>query len=127
MIQDGKIRFANESFCKICGYSLEEVYDLDFLSLIHPDDKERIEENYRKRLEGESVPSSYDLKIVNKRNKVVHLSLSVGMINYLGKPAHIGTIKDITTLKRHESELVKQKKKLNKPHFQNPCSLQDES
>jgi len=111
VIQDQKIRFANESFCKISGYSLEEVYDLDFLSLIHPDDKDRIEKNYRKRLAGENVPSSYELKIINKRGKMVYLSLSVGIINYLGKRAHIGTIKDITTQKKHESELIKQKEK----------------
>jgi PAS domain S-box-containing protein len=111
VIQDQKIRFANESFCKISGYSQEEVYDLEFLELVHPDDKERIETNYRKRLKGEFVPSSYEFKILNKRGKMVYLSLSVGVINYLGKPAHIGTIKDITTLKKHESELIKQKEK----------------
>jgi two-component system, sensor histidine kinase len=111
VIQDEKIRFANESFSKIIGYPLDEVYELDFLRLIHPDDKDRIETNYRKRLAGENVPSSYEFKIVNKRGKMVHLSLSVGVINYLGKPAHIGTIKDITTLKKHEIELIKQKEK----------------
>ena len=111
VIQDDRIRFANESFCKISGYSPEEIYDLDFLQMVHPDDKDRIESNYRKRLAGEFVPNSHEFKIINKRGKTVHLSLSVGMINYMGKPAHIGTIKDITTIKKHESELVKQKEK----------------
>ena len=114
VIQDNKIRFVNESFCKISGFSEEEVFDLDFLQLIHPDDKERIETNYRKRLAGENVPNSYELKIIHKRGRSVYLSLSVGVINYLGKPAHIGTIKDITTLKKHESELIKQKEKAEK-------------
>lgn len=111
VIQDEKIRFANESFSKITGYAIDEVYDIDFQQIIHPDDKERISVNYQKRLTGENVPNSYEFKIQNKKGKILHLSLSVGLINYLGKPAHIGTIKDITTLKKHEIELVKQKEK----------------
>jgi len=111
VIQDEKIRFANESFCKITGYTIDEVYDLDFREIIHPEDKDRISSNYQKRLTGENVPNSYEFKIQNKKGKIVHLGLSVGLINYMGKPAHIGTIKDITTLKKHEIELVKQKEK----------------
>jgi PAS domain S-box-containing protein len=111
VIQDEKMRFANESFSKITGYPLEAIYDLDFRDLIHPDDLEVIETNYRKRLAGENVPGSYEFRIIHKRGRVVHLSLSVGVTNYLGKPAHIGTIKDITQLKKHENELIKRKEK----------------
>lgn len=111
VIQDNKIIFANESFSKISGYSQEEVYELDFLSIIHPEDQERIANNYIKRLAGENVPNSYELKVIHKCGKTLHLSLSVGLINYFGKPAHIGTLKDITTIKKHETELVKQKEK----------------
>lgn len=111
VIQNDKVRFANESFSKISGYSLDEIHDLDYKELIHPDDLERVVSNYQKRLDGEDVPNSYEFKIINQQGETVYLSISVGLINYLGKPAHIGTIKDITQQKTHEIQLIKEKEK----------------
>ncbi len=111
VIQDRKIRFANESFAKITGYPINDIYDMDYSKIIHPDDIEMIISYYKRRLEGEDVPSSYEFKIINKAGETVQLMISVGIINYMGKPAHIGTIKDITRLKNHEKELIKEKEK----------------
>jgi len=111
VIQNEKIRFANESFCKISGYSLDEVHDMDYKELIHPDDLERLMSNYKKRLTGEDIPSSYEFKILNRDGETVHISISVGIINFMGKPAHIGTIKDITQQKTYETQLIKAKEK----------------
>jgi len=111
VIQDEKIRFANESFARIAGYPLESIYDMDYREFIHPDDLARIQSNYMKRLAGEYVPTSYEFRIKNSQGKTVYLSISVGIINYLGKPAHIGTVKDIHQIKSHENELIRQKEK----------------
>jgi len=114
VIQNEKFRFANDSFSKISGYSLDEIHDLDYKELIHPDDLERVASNYQKRLAGEDIPSSYEFKIINREGETVQLSISVGIINYLGKPAHIGTIKDITHQKTYEIQLIKEKEKAEK-------------
>ena len=111
VIQDEKIRFANESFARIAGIPLESIYDMDYRKLIHPDDLVRIETYYTKRLAGEYVPSSYEFRIKNSKGETVHLSISVGIINYLGKQAHIGTVKDIHRQKRHEDDLIQQKER----------------
>ncbi|MCD4729969.1 MAG: tetratricopeptide repeat protein, partial [Bacteroidales bacterium] len=114
VIQNEKIRFANDSFSKISGYSLDELHDLDYKELIHPDDLERVASNYQKRLAGEDVLSSYEFKMINQKGETAHISISVGIINFLGKPAHIGTIKDITEQKTYEIQLIKEKEKAEK-------------
>jgi len=111
VLQDEKIRFANDSFSKIAGYSLDDIYDMDYTMIIHPDDLDMIVSNYERRLAGENLPSSYEFKIINKKGETVNLMISAGIINFLGKPAHIGTIKNITQLKTHETELIKEKEK----------------
>ncbi len=111
VIQNERIRFANESFAKISGYSLDEIHDLEYKDLIHPDDLKRIVSNYNRRLAGDEIPSSYEFKMINRQGETLHISISVGLINYLGKPAHIGTIKDVTHQKTYESKLIKAKER----------------
>ena len=40
-IVEDKILFANNTFCKMVGYTPEELYDKSAVSLVHPDDRER--------------------------------------------------------------------------------------
>lgn len=111
VLQNEKVRFANESFAEITGYSLDEIHDLEYQDLIHPDDQKQIVSNYTRRLKGENIPSSYEFRMLNKNGETLQISISVRLINYLGKPAHIGTIKDITDQKTYESQLIKEKEK----------------
>jgi len=111
VLQNERVRFANESFAKITGYSMDEIHDLEYKDLIHPDDLKLIVSNYTRRLKGEDIPTSYEFKMLSRDGETLHISISVGLINYLGKPAHIGTIKDITGRKTYESQLIKEKEK----------------
>ncbi len=42
LFQDGEFKFVNEGFEKLSGYSKEELDDIGFLQLVHPDYKERV-------------------------------------------------------------------------------------
>jgi PAS domain S-box-containing protein len=51
----GHIRFANKQYCRILGYSEQELTrgSVSFLELTHPDDRERSDAEHRRLLSGE--------------------------------------------------------------------------
>ncbi len=105
IIQDGKIQFVNEAFARTAGYTVEETLGRDFLNFIAPEDKERVIDNYSRRLAGENVPKEYEFNILHKDGARIVVNVNVGLITYLGRTAHMGTIKDITERKQAEEAL----------------------
>ncbi len=73
-IAQGDIRvYANQKFLEIFGYErLDEVVGQPILPVIHPDDRDRIAENDRRRESGEPAPSRYEFKGV-RRDGTSHL------------------------------------------------------
>jgi PAS domain S-box-containing protein len=105
IIQDGKIQFVNEAFVRTAGYTVEEILGRDFLDFIAPEDKERVIDNYSRRLAGENVPKEYEFNILHKDGVRIIVNVNVGLITYRGRIAHMGTIKDITERKQAEEAL----------------------
>lgn len=105
IIQDGKIQFVNEAFARTAGYTVEETLGRDFIDFIAPEDKERVIDNYSKRLAGENVPKEYELNILHKDGARIVVNVNVGLITYRGRTASMGTIKDITERKQAEEAL----------------------
>ena len=67
IIEDGRIVFSNEAIQGMYGYTDAELRALpDFIVLAHPDDRERILRNYRRRLAGEQFDNRYDIGILTK-------------------------------------------------------------
>ncbi len=110
--QDGKIVFANERFCDIHGYSHRDIIGLESWRLVHPSDRERIEEYSKKRLQGLETPSQYEARGITKDHRVIWVVRNNTRIFYKGQPAVLGNIMDITRRKRVEGHLQKSEKEL---------------
>lgn len=106
IIQDAEMKFANEAFARMVGYTVEEIIGMDFRELIAPEDSEMVADRYHRRQAGEDIPREYEFCMLHKdRVTRVIVNMNVGVINYRGKIASMGTMKDITERKRAEEEL----------------------
>jgi len=104
-VQDGLIKYVNESAAKLVGHSPEELIGTSFERFIHPDDLKKVMETYEKRLKGENIPSRYELRIVGKGGKITHVEVNADIVNYQGKPATISILRDLTEKKRLMDEI----------------------
>jgi len=110
VIQDGKFVFLNESIVDLVDYTIDELVGKEFLSVIAPENRQEVLDIHIKRIKGEEAPLEYESFLIKRDQKTrVPVILSVGLINFDGKPATIGTAKDITERKKndaliHESE-----------------------
>lgn len=104
IIQDAKLQYVNEAFAGMTGYNMGEVIGKDFREFIVEEDKELVTGRYYKRQSGENVPEEYDFRMLHKDRTNITVNMNVGLINYRGKVASMGIIRDITMRKRVEEE-----------------------
>jgi PAS domain S-box-containing protein len=105
IIQDDKIQFANESFARIGGYTVEEVTGKNFHEFVAPEDLEMFTDRYRRRQAGEKVPKEYEFRMLRKDGGKIIVNMTVGLITYNARVASVGTVKDITERKLSEEAL----------------------
>jgi PAS domain S-box-containing protein len=105
VIQEGRFRYVNPTLAKMFGYEVEEVVDrLSPLDLTYPDDRNMVEENIRRRVEGEVDEIHYDFRALRKDGSLFYIEVRSRRIEYGGKIGVIGTLVDITERKRAEEE-----------------------
>jgi PAS domain S-box-containing protein len=111
IVQDSLFRFVNDRFCELTGYSQVEVIDkLGPLDTVHPDEREKVRDNLKRRLEGQNAEREYALKLVTKDRRVLTVKILGNGITYKGRPAASGTIIDITKETALESQLRQSQK-----------------
>jgi len=116
IIQDGLFRFVNSAFCKIIGYSRDELLNMSFLPFLSSRERKRVSELYNKRLSGEDVPSIYETIGLHKNGTEISLELNSALTQYMGKTATLVILRDITERKRAEQELKKALEELERAH-----------
>ena len=98
--QDGKFLFVNDRFAEIHGYTSEELLGKEFLTLIHPDEREDLVNVASRRIDGEAVPGRYEVRRLRKDGKTIWCEMMATRIEYGGRPAIMGNIIDISQRKR---------------------------
>ena len=98
--QDGKYVFVNDRFAEIHGYTREELLGMEFLTLIHPDERETLEKVASKRIDGEVVPERYEVRRLVRDGRTIWCEMMATRIEYGGRPAVMGNIIDISERKR---------------------------
>lgn len=100
LIQDGIFKYVNPRFAEIFGYDREEImHSMSPYDLTHPDHRELVRENITKRIEGSTDSIEYDFLCNTKSGQTIHVNVFGSAITYMGKPAIIGSLLDITDKK----------------------------
>jgi PAS domain S-box-containing protein len=104
--QDRTIAFANAPMARIFGYaSPDDLVGGDYLILIAPEERARIEGYRAARLRGEPAPTRYEAEGVAKDGTPLWVEILVSVIPWNGQPAILGTFLDITERKRAQEAL----------------------
>jgi chemotaxis family two-component system sensor kinase Cph1 len=112
ILQDGKVVFCNNRFAEIHGYPKEEILMVDSLELVHPEDRALVREMREKRLQGKNVPPEYEVRAVRKNGEVIWVQRRNTLMEHAGRPAILGNVLDVTSLKKAETALIEHSKTL---------------
>ncbi|HKI49467.1 MAG TPA: DUF3365 domain-containing protein, partial [Desulfobacteria bacterium] len=115
--QDNPLRFSfvSKPMEAITGYTREEMEDLrdqQVMALIHSEDRDRLLQNLRDRLEGKEVPTTVQYRILHKTQGTRWIEIHVSSIDYNDSPATHAVVLDITDKKRAEEALRQSEEKL---------------
>ncbi len=114
IFQDSRIKFANQLFYSLSGYTPEEVAseDFDIFCLIHEDDHPIAAENIARLMSGEEIDDPREVKFVKKSGEIISGLAFSSIVHFDGKPAVETIVTDITPLKDMERELRSTKERL---------------
>lgn len=105
IFQDENFVYINPYSEIITGYKPEELFNMNFWDIVHPDYAETARQRGIARQKGEEVPDNYEMKIITRQGEEKWINYSARIINFNGKPAVLGTSTDITVQKNAGEEV----------------------
>ncbi|MFX1260403.1 MAG: PAS domain S-box protein, partial [Promethearchaeota archaeon] len=116
--QNNKFKYMNDTYSKICGYTIKEVEQWtikDLKKIIHPDDYDFIFDQFQKKQRGDiDAINNYQYRAFKKNGEMVWVDNYSKSIIYEGKPADLITVIDITDRKKAEDALIESEEKYRK-------------
>ena len=99
----------NSAYCKMLGYSREELLKMSFMDFTHPDDRQKNAELYKKIVKGEISFFDIEKRYFRKDGKTIYVFLRSNLVrDDQGNPLfEIAVVEDVTERKKAE-EAVKE-------------------
>ncbi|NOZ07046.1 MAG: GAF domain-containing protein [Chloroflexi bacterium] len=108
LVQDGLFRYVNPALAKAFGYTPDELTDrLGPVDLTAPKDRARVLENLRRRVEGEVQAIHYTFIGLRKDGSKFNVEVAGSAMQYQGRPAILGTLRDITEREKAQAKLLR--------------------
>jgi len=105
LIQDRIIRFANTSMAMMLGYTISEMVGSAFTKYVNEKEVSKLIDRYQRRIEGESVPSTYETVLQRRDSSLINVELNAGLITSGDRPADLVFVRDITERRKMEQAL----------------------
>ncbi|MBN1881192.1 MAG: PAS domain S-box protein [Deltaproteobacteria bacterium] len=96
IIQDGRIVYANPITMFFMGYTFQELQSIDFLDLVHPDDRPAIIQRYSNRMTGKDLPNRLVCRVIRKNGGIYWVESRTVIIEWEGKSATLSVLSNIT-------------------------------
>ncbi len=111
IFQGTRLRYVNSATEALTGYDREELLTMNFWDVMHPDSRELVKQRGLARQRGEPVSRRYEAKLLTKNGEERWADFAVGVIEFEGKPAVLGTAFDVTERKQAEDALRESEEK----------------
>jgi PAS domain S-box-containing protein/diguanylate cyclase (GGDEF)-like protein len=104
---EGHWLHANRAFCELLGYSEDELRQLTFAEMTHPDDVAESREQVRRRLAGETVEQRTEKRYIRADGRIVWVDLTGEVVrDDAGRPLYLVVhVEDITQRRETERQL----------------------
>ncbi|MFZ0392040.1 MAG: PAS domain S-box protein [Calditrichia bacterium] len=112
IIQDSLVKYVNPRLCKMRGEPAEKIIEKPFLDYVHPEEKPKVLEYYRRRSRGEEVVSVYETRLLRYDGSYLYAEVNASLIRYEGENAELVLVRDVTDRYRAESALRKSEEKM---------------
>lgn len=99
--------YANQRTAEITGYTVEELSNINIEQLVRQDEVELIKYRHRRRLAGKQVPLRYEANFIKKNGQTVSVEITGSRTVWLGQPAVLKILRDVTLRKRVERAMGK--------------------
>ncbi|WP_430790478.1 sensor domain-containing protein [Virgibacillus flavescens] len=103
--QAGKFNYANPKLLEMLGYEENELYAVNVMDCIHPDDHQIVMENIKKRIVSDSAAVQYQYRMVKKDKTILYVQNYGSTMMYKGEIAAIGAILDVTDQKQAQATI----------------------
>jgi PAS domain S-box-containing protein len=105
IIQEGIVKYLNLRLAEMWGGTVEEVTGTPFSDYVHPDERRKVVEYYKRRMAGEAIPGIYETALRRKDGSKVYAELNAGTVSYQGNVVDFVFVRDITERKQMEAAL----------------------
>jgi PAS domain S-box-containing protein len=106
LIQDGLFKYVNPKMAEIFGYRAHEMTDkIGPEDTVTAADWPTVRENLRQRLDGEASDINYSFHCLRKDGGGITVEVYGSRTEYLGRPAVLGTLVDITQRQKDQDAL----------------------
>lgn len=105
VIQDEVIVFANQAYCQMHGFAMEEILGKKFHIFIAPEDRDKVIKIYNKSLSKKTSPRSFEYLRLTKEGETRPTEIMAKNARYDNKLSSIGICRDISERVKMEQRI----------------------
>lgn len=114
IVQNNTFTYLNPMGQRMTGYSLDELKNMDFMDIVHPEHREMVMRRATARLaikEASDLPKRYEFMLMHKDGHPIWIDYTAGVLEIDGQQSIMGTAFDITDKKTAEEHIALSEKR----------------